>query len=168
MNLKKITTDLMQKASKLDKKSRKETILRVITEKVEEDPVAVIEKIMAMPELKLKASQIDGLEQTMAAFRSQLGRGYLHGGGDTVEAGTNITITNTAGGKKRISSTGGGGSVTTPTGLVNGVNVTYTVAAIPLWVVADNQTYFENFGYTRSGLTITMDAAPFNFIRTIN
>lgn len=45
----------------------------------------------------------------MSAFRSQLGKGYLHGGGDTVTAGANITITTDNQGRKVISSTGGGG-----------------------------------------------------------
>lgn len=66
------------------------------------------------------------------------------------------------------SSGGGGGStltIATPTGTINGSNVTFTVVAVPLYIVADNQTYFEGFGYTRSGTTITMDAAPWNFIK---
>lgn len=77
--------------------------LKVITEKVEVDPMSVIDKIMALDEeklkkLKLKTSNIDGLEQTFSAFRNQLSRGYLHGGGISnitglIEAGTNITIT---------------------------------------------------------------------------
>lgn len=63
---------------------------------------------------------------------------------------------------------GGTGSTQfeTPSGSVNGSNVTFTVLNTPLYVVADNQTYFQNFGYTLSGLTITMDAGPFNFIRS--
>lgn len=63
---------------------------------------------------------------------------------------------------------GSGFTISTPTGSVNGSNVTFVAAAIPLYVISDNQTYFENNGYTRSGLTITMDAAPFNFIRVIS
>lgn len=90
--------------------------LKIIQEKFEIDPMSVIEKIMSMPEgkFKLKTSNVDGLEQTMNAFRSQLGRGYLHGGGDTVVAGTNITIVTNANGQKVISSTGGGGTPATP------------------------------------------------------
>lgn len=53
-------------------------------------------------------------------------------------------------------------------GLVNGTNTVFTASTVPLYIVADNQNYFENFGYTRSSLTITMDVAPFNFIRAIN
>jgi hypothetical protein len=53
----------------------------------------------------------------------------------------------------------------TPTGAVNGSNVTYTVASIPLYIVADGATYFEGAGYSRATLTITMDVAPSSFIR---
>ena len=60
----------------------------------------------------------------------------------------------------------GGVSFETPSGAVNGSNVTFTVTQTPLFIVADNQTYFQNFGFTLSGLTITMDAAPYNFIRS--
>lgn len=53
-------------------------------------------------------------------------------------------------------------------GAVNGSNVTFTASKVPLYIIADNQTYFEGNGYTISGLTITMDAAPWNFIKAIN
>jgi hypothetical protein len=84
--------------------------LKIIQEKIEMDPMSVIDKIMAMPEgkFKLKQTMIDGLEQTMSAFRSQLGRGYLHGGGDTVKAGTGITLTKNTDGTTTIVATGGG------------------------------------------------------------
>jgi hypothetical protein len=66
--------------------------LKIIQEKVETDPMSVIEEIMKLPEgkFKLKTSQIEGLEQTIRAFQSQLSRGYLHGGG-----GTQITCSDT-------------------------------------------------------------------------
>ena len=58
-------------------------------------------------------------------------------------------------------------SVTTPTGTVNGANVTFTVTAEPLWVVADGATYFAGVGYSYAALTVTMDLAPSIFIRAI-
>ena len=60
-----------------------------------------------------------------------------------------------------------GVNVTTPTGTVNGSNITFTVTAEPLWVVADGATYFAGVGYTYSSLTVTMDLAPSIFIRAI-
>lgn len=60
--------------------------LKIIQENIEIDPESVIDKIMALPEekrakLKIRDTNIDGLTQTMSAFRTQLSRGYLHGGG---------------------------------------------------------------------------------------
>lgn len=91
----------------LKKIPNKKGDLKIIQEKVEIDPMSVIEKIMELPDgvFKLKSSQIEGLEQTIKAFHNQLGRGYLHGGGDTVSAGTNISITTNSAGQKVISST---------------------------------------------------------------
>lgn len=90
--------------------------LKIIQEKFETDPLSVLDKILALPEdkFKLKTSQIDGLDQTIRALQHQLGtgRGYLHGGGDTVIAGTNVTITTNSAGQKVINSTGGAGGVT--------------------------------------------------------
>lgn len=60
-----------------------------------------------------------------------------------------------------------GVTVSTPTGTVNGSNVSFTVTAEPLWVVADGATYFAGVGYTLASLTVTMDLAPSIFIRSI-
>lgn len=60
--------------------------LKIIQQDIEVDPMSVIEKIMALPEdklrkFRLRSGNIDGLDQTISAFRNQLARGYLHGGG---------------------------------------------------------------------------------------
>lgn len=62
---------------------------------------------------------------------------------------------------------GGGGGVTyrTPSGAVDGSNTSFTAVSSPNFVVADGITYFENNGYTLSGLTITMSVAPSQYIR---
>lgn len=92
----KLADDILARIPKLDEKSLTKRILKalpgdkpslkIIQEQIEIDPMSVIEKIMALPaaklaKFKLKKENIDGLEQTMSAFNSQLGRGYLHGGG---------------------------------------------------------------------------------------
>ena len=71
--------------------------LKIIQEKFEVDPMSIIDKIMALPEekrakLKLSRGNVDGLEQTIQAFQSQLGRGYLHGGG-LAKVSTDGTLT---------------------------------------------------------------------------
>ena len=108
--LPKIDEDALAKRV-IEKIPQNKASLKVIQEKFETDPMSVIDKILAMPEgkFKLKSSHIEGLEQTISAFRNQIAtKGYLHGGGDTVAAGTNITITKNSAGEKVIASTGGG------------------------------------------------------------
>lgn len=117
---------------------------------------------------KLSIKHIDGLEQTISAFSNQLGRGYLHGGGDTVKAGTNITLTSNSDGTKTI--TAGGGTVETPTGTIDNSNVTFTVTTIPKWIVVNGAQYFEGAGYSRVGLTLTLESVvgTGGFIRAIS
>jgi len=59
------------------------------------------------------------------------------------------------------------GSVETPVGDIDSVNVTYTVSNTPSRIVSDGQTYFDGAGYTLATLTITMDVAPSQYIRSI-
>lgn len=59
-----------------------------------------------------------------------------------------------------------GYTVETPSGSVNSSNVTFTVTTIPVYIVADGITYFENAGFTRSSLTLTLDVPPSSYIRS--
>lgn len=174
------------KAEKVDEESLTKRILKalpenkaslkIIQEQFEVDPMSVIEKIMALPpeklkKLKLKKENIDGLEQTMSAFNNQLGRGYLHGGGDTVQAGTNITIVKNSAGKSVISSTGGAGfTILTTLSTVDGSNQSFVFSAAtaqPSLVVVDGiqLTVLDNNGATQwswnSGTkTVTLSTPP--------
>lgn len=65
-------------------------------------------------------------------------------------------------------SSGAGYTAETPSGTVDGSNVTFTVTATPVCIVSDSSTLFENFGYTLAGLTVTMDNAPNQFIRSFH
>lgn len=144
--------------------------LKIIQEKFETDPMSIIEKIMALPEgkFKLKTSHIDGLEQTMRAFQSQLGRGYLHGGGDTVVAGTNITITQNANGNKVISSTAGTGTWYQDEIVATGqTGTSFSLAHTPSAVVFlyKNGQYLvsgASYDYTISGKNITLAVALYS------
>lgn len=60
----------------------------------------------------------------------------------------------------------GGVTIATPSGAVDGVNATFDAAAVPKWIVSDGMMYFEGAGYSRTGLSITMDIPPSQFIRT--
>ena len=111
--------------------------LKIIQETLEVDPMSVIDKILklAPDKFQLKTDNISGLAQTIRAFQSQIGtRGYLHGGGDTVTAGTNVTITTNSAGQKVISTSAIATGVTALNGmtgavtLVAGSNITLTPA----------------------------------------
>lgn len=153
--------------------------LKVVRENVEIDPIAVIEKIMALPDgkFKLKTGHIDGLEQTIAAFQSQLGRGYLHGGGDTVAAGTNITITTNANGQKVISATSGGFTSLDPTQTPDGSRTTFTFAAAlakpsyiiqdGIWMKATSKAGTINWTWNSGTKVATMTIPPIDDIEGI-
>ena len=80
---------------------------------------------------KLRISDIVGLEPFLQnlnrSIRESKGGKMIHGGGDTVDAGTGVTLTR-VGGRTRIDATGGVGTVytETPSGLINGSNKAYS------------------------------------------
>lgn len=129
------------------------------------DEDAFIEKVSATikNKKKLRPEDLEGWEQTIAPIRS-LAAGF-RGGGDTVSAGSGISIS-TVNGVKTITATGSGVTYETPTGTVNGSNTSFTVTATPLFVIVDGVTYFENNGYTLVGLAITTSVPPTGFIRS--
>ncbi len=143
-------------------------------------PDEVVDKVNAARS-KIKLTAIADLPQTLERLTAMTreGRGgkggqYLHGGGDTVQAGTNITITRNSNGTKTISSTsggGGGGSLAlvpeTPPETVNASRLVFTVSAEPEYIVADGATLYDGEGYTYSNLQVTMGLAPSLYIRAI-
>ena len=62
------------------------------------------------------------------------------------------------------SSSSGGFEI--PVGTINGSNKVFTVSHTPKYIIVDGVTYFENYGYTLSTLTITTDIAPVGFIKS--
>lgn len=168
---------ILSKVPKIDEKSLTKKILKaipenkaslkVIQEKIEVDPISVIEKIMALPDgkFKLKSSQIDGLEQTMSAFRNQLGRGYLHGGGISnitglIKAGTNVTITGS--GTKTdpyiINSSGSGTSLTLETNSVlNGSQTLLNLVQGSNMTITDDGVGNITFASTGSGVNFGIE-----------
>ena len=62
-----------------------------------------------------------------------------------------------------VASSGGGGggyTVEIPSGAIDDVNTTFTVTHTPVYIVIDGATYFEGAGYSRVGLTLTVDTPP--------
>jgi len=119
----------------------------------------------------LSKEHIGGLEEEISSYRNQLaGKHYgddtwARGGGDTVEAGSGVTITSNAAGRKVISAVGTAPVALTPTGTVNGVNATFGVLSQPSSVISDGITYFEGAGYSYLAGNITMDVPPSQYIR---
>jgi hypothetical protein len=120
----------------------------------------------------LETKDIKGLSGEISSYRNQLAmkQAGQHGGGDTVVAGSGITITPLSNGTKEISATGGGGgmNVEVPAGLVDSSNVTFTFTAAPKIIVTDTGTYVNEAlmqnpgmsGFTLAGLVATLPLAP--------
>lgn len=98
----------------------------------------------------------DGMEQTLRPIRS-LAAGF-RGGGDTVAAGSNVTIT-TVGGVKTISASSGA-AVTpiTMTGTIDDSNKSFTAASTPTLVNINGTFYRHGHGVTIAGTAVTTDS----------
>ncbi len=142
--------------------------INIIKEKAVADKPAVIAKKLNETEQSVNPQVIQGLVKFMNdvrnAMRAKSAGGKssrrIGGGGDIVSAGSNITITTDANGRKVISSTGGSGGssqVEDLTSQVTSGNDSYTPTYIPTFIVLDTLSYMEGHGYTFSGNTITLD-----------
>jgi hypothetical protein len=91
---------------------------------------------------------------------------------DMIMTGTAVAKSVDEHGRVILTFTGGSGGSTqveTPTGDVDGVNVSYTVANTPLYIIVDGISKFETLHYTLSGLDITIvdGAPPAQYIRSV-
>ena len=83
------------------------------------------------------------------------------------QAGKVLKVNASETGLEFASTSGGVGyTIGTPSGSVNSSNVTFTVTSAPVFIISDGITYFENAGYTRSLLTLTLDVPPSSYIRS--
>lgn len=121
-----------------------ELIISILEKKLpapkELNPKDVIDQILSLPEGKgLTMKHISGLEQTMNAWKNQLSRGYMHGGGDTVKAGTNITLVRNPDGTTTISAVNSGAVSS-----VSNANGTITVSPTTGAVIVSLNTAHAN------------------------
>lgn len=134
-------------------------------EKLADDVVNLILK-----KKKLRQEHIQGLSGQLATYRHQLAmkQAGQHGGGDTIAAGSGITLTRNANGTTTVAATGATIASETPVGAVDGSNTSYTVSNEPLFIIADGSFRVSGQGYTYAAGTITMDALipPVQFIRS--
>lgn len=162
----------------LSKVPKRKPDLKIIQEKVEVDPLSVIDKIMALPEeqrnrLKLSRENISGLSQTINAFQSQMGhRGYLHGAGLS-EVSHDGTLTGKGTTQDPLIVVGSTSpnpifiiaNNEIPVGSVDGVNTTFILEHAPspaesLQLYLNGALQQLGVDYTLSGTTMTMASAP--------
>lgn len=146
-------------------------LIKVPGPKVAEiDHATVADKVLEMIKTgkkKLSLSHIgdfnEGLEQTIRPIRSLMAG--FRGGGDVVTAGSNVTITTDANGKKVINSSGSGGSgYQAATGTIDGSNKVFVFATAPSAVVVDGaslrKTASDGTVNWTGTTTITLSVAP--------
>lgn len=126
----------------------------------------VINRVIAERDKETNDKVFGKVTDLIAAEISKIKRFGGGGSGDRVTAGSGISISFNNAGKKVITATGSA-AVETPTGDVDGSNTSFTVTAVPNWIVADGISYYEGAGYSRSGFNITMDVAPSQYIRAM-
>jgi len=107
----------------------------------------------------LTQEHIGGLKEEISSYRHQMAmkQAGQHGGGDTVVAGTNITITSNPNGTKTISSGAVGTAVYNE--VVAGSGTSWTLAGVPatgtLRLYANGQRLTITVDYTLAGAVIT-------------
>ncbi len=118
---------------------------------------------------KLSVGHIDGLDTKFAEVRNAAAMGTpsiygkntpLRGGGDTVVAGTGVTIVETVNGNKQISAVAVPLTIITITGAIDDSNVTFTAASEPLLLNINGAFYQKTGGaytWTYVAGTITLN-----------
>lgn len=111
-----------------------------------------------------KTDHITGLDETLTAVKDQVGRkGYVHGGGDTVVAGTNVSIVKDANGKSIISTLAGGVTILPATGAINDSNLAFTFTKLPTLLCINGGFYQQTGGsitwtWNAGSLTATLSS----------
>ncbi len=115
-----------------------EKIAKLVSKKMKPQGVAKVEPMdhaeileKLIKEKKLKPEHVEGLSQTISALQTQMRKGYLHGGGDTVAAGSGIIITVDGNGKKTISAPNSPGTAVYEE-IPTGSGTVFTLAHTPI------------------------------------
>jgi len=105
---------------------------------------------------KLTVDHVDGLSGSLAQLKEFLKVGGYRGGGDTVTAGTGVTITIDANGHKVITATGGAGNAVYGEDLTpQGPGTVYTLAHTPL---AGTVRLYRGGSYQQAGVDYTISS----------
>lgn len=132
------------------------------------DPQPIIDAVLKIIEEKNIGGKTEAwMESRFAEIRNHVAnKDNWRGGGDTVVAGTGVTITNTVNGNKQINAAGGVGAWKTPTPAPDGTTTVFTITGgAPTDVVADGINMFNGFGYTYAANTLTFDNPPTQWVR---
>lgn len=120
--------------------------------------INVIESLKGEERIDVKA--IKGLEKFIEVIASKFyERGVGYGGPGEIFHDLTLGGNGTASAPLYVIG-GGGTTIEIPSGVIDGVNTIFTVTSIPKYIVLNGVTYFENDGYTRSELIITMLVVP--------
>lgn len=119
--------------------------LKIIQDRTVIDEDALIEKFLDSPKFKDKITGIDNMIKV-------LDRRYIHGGGDTVSAGTNVTITNVNGTKQINATSGGFSTLTLISGDIDDTNTVFVFSDVPSGVIINGSMYLA--GQTSGGVVM--------------
>lgn len=119
---------------------------------------------------KLSIGHIEGLDNKFAEVRNAAAMGteiygkntWKRGGGDTVEAGTGVTVVETVNGRKRISVIAAPVGIIAVAGVIDDSNLTFTAASEPVLLNINGAFYQKTGGsytWTYAAGTITLNAA---------
>lgn len=131
------------------------------------DEAALVAKVLEqLPETKVTVDDIEGFDDMLRASldKHQQRLGYLHGGGDTIAAGSGVTITNTNGTK--VISTSSGAGFQQATGTIDGSNTVFVFATAPRAICVDGGRSIQRISsdgtvnWTVVGSTVTLSIAP--------
>ncbi len=133
------------KASKDDKgvsKAEVKAMLSALVEKFKAKDLGAITETDAEEIAQKHAKGVhDKLSQSIATLRGDVMRNYGGHGGGTGTGGTAL-------------------KVETPVGVVDGINVTFTVSNTPVYISSSGQLMVNGDGYTYAAPTVTFDNAP--------
>lgn len=125
-----------------------------------QDPESLMR--MVMSEFEKRLPDVGAIEAKIAEVRNHVAtKNNWRGGGDTVVAGTGVTITNTVNGNKKITATATGLSIITVSGTINDSNMTFTAAVLPTLLNINGAFYKQTGGaitWTYAVGTITLSS----------
>lgn len=122
------------------------------------DHEAIAEKAAKKVKGTISTKDVNGFEDSQTVLRHFIAQGSRHGAGDTVAAGSNVTITTNTNGQKVISAAGGSPTILVATGTVDNSNLIFTFVSAPTVVVVNGSQYRNGHGVTIVGTTATLDS----------